>query len=312
MHLHSGLVALAALVVSVLSAPAPSSRSSSSPVTPLNQTEIDSYIPYEWFAAATYCPQPSQASWTCASCQADPVKDFQVYKSGGDGGLIQYWYVGWWPSGQSVIVAHEGTELNDTAAVLTDALLVPFLTNPLRFPGAPLGTTVHAGFQAAHARTASTILTAVKEVIAKHDAKKVVSVGHSLGGALALLEGLHLRLQLPSNITVVTRTFGQPRVGNVHFAEFVDNKLPDLARVTNKRDNVPTVPSDLLGLGIYAHSNGEKHINAQGVWNDCSGHDNPSIDCSAGQVKSEGKLFDDHLGPYAGGVRLGTDNGALC
>ena len=65
MRLRSGLVALAVLAVGVLSAPAPSSRSSSPPVTPLSQTEIDSYIPYEWFAAATYCPQPSQASWTC-------------------------------------------------------------------------------------------------------------------------------------------------------------------------------------------------------------------------------------------------------
>ena len=25
-----------------------------------------------------------------ASCQADPVKDFQVYATGGDGGLVQF------------------------------------------------------------------------------------------------------------------------------------------------------------------------------------------------------------------------------
>lgn len=71
---------------------------------------------------------------------------------------------------------------------------------------------VHAGFQAAHERTADVILAAVKKVIADKGATKVVSVGHSLGGALAWLEGLHLKLNLPSGVNVVTRTFGQPRV----------------------------------------------------------------------------------------------------
>lgn len=79
------------------------------PVNPLGTAETNSYIPYEWFAQATYCPQPSQADWSCStyflsysltasvidikhpeSCQADPVKDFQVYASGGDGGIIQF------------------------------------------------------------------------------------------------------------------------------------------------------------------------------------------------------------------------------
>lgn len=36
------------------------------PVSAVDATEINSYIPYEWFAQATYCPQPSQANWSCS------------------------------------------------------------------------------------------------------------------------------------------------------------------------------------------------------------------------------------------------------
>lgn len=308
MQLRLSLVALVALATGILSAPA-STSGGEALVTPLDQAEIDSYIPYEWFAAATYCPQQSQASWTCGSCQAEPVKDFQVYKSGGDGGKVQFWYVGWWPSGQSVVVAHQGTELNDTAAVFTDANIPLIPLDCDRFPGAPPLALAHAGFQLAHNRTSSVVLQAVNDLIKVYNATKVVSVGHSLGGALALLEGLYLRLNLAPNVSVITRTFGQPRVGDAIFAEFVDEKLTDLARVTNKRDFVPTLPPLLT---LYRHSSGEKHINAQGVWNACSGQDNPSVNCSTGQVFTQTGLFADHLGPYAGGVREGTENGALC
>ncbi|KAG8777448.1 hypothetical protein FRC12_000365 [Ceratobasidium sp. 428] len=266
-----------------------------------------------------------------AGVAADPVKDFIVYKSGGDGGKIQFWYVGWWPSKQSVVVAHQGTELNDTRAVLTDLEFVPLPLDTTRFPGAPLTALVHSGFKNAHARTASVILTTVKDIIAEKQAKTVISVGHSLGGALALLEGLHLRLNMPESINVITRTFGQPRVGNDVFAQFVDQTLPNLARVTIKRDVVPVLPPLIT---LYRHSSGEVHFNAQDVYNSCSGawspdveggkvepyllrfagRDNTNENCSTGQVLTQGIELVDHLGPYPGGIRMGTqlDIGALC
>ncbi|KAG8741461.1 hypothetical protein FRC10_002829 [Ceratobasidium sp. 414] len=274
MYTRPYLLSLLTLVPSVLSTPAPTKRDeATSPVTPLNTTQVDSYIPYSWFAAAAYCSQASQASWTCAetyekgSCQADPVKDLVVYASGGDSNVVQNWYVGWWPSGNSVIVTHQGTSL-DIVPILRDATFIPVPIDPIRFPGAPLLTTVFKGFHDEHALTATQILATVKQVIAERGAYKVTTVGHSLGGALALLEGLYLRLNLPPNINVVTRTFGQPRVGNDVFAQFVDLKVPDLARITLKGDIVPVIPPLIT---LYRHTSGEKHENAQNVYNDCSG-----------------------------------------
>lgn len=96
---------------------------------------------------------------------------------------------------------------------MTDLALLPVPLNPKLFPGAPLLATAHIGFQAAHARTAEIVLKTVNTIIAEKGATKVVTVGHSLGGALALLDGLYLRLNLPSQVDVSTRTLGQPRVG---------------------------------------------------------------------------------------------------
>ncbi|QRW02931.1 Lipase (class 3) [Ceratobasidium sp. AG-Ba] len=178
------------------------------------------------------------------------------------------------------------------------------------FPGAPMTALVHAGFKSAHARTASTILSTVNQIIAERNATNVICVGHSLGGALAILEGLYMRLNLPANINVVTRTFGQPRIGNAALADFIDATLPDLARVTIKRDLVPTLPPLTT---LYAHSKGEIHLNQDNVYEACSGHDNPSVNCSTGQVLAQGFELEDHVGPYPGGITLGTpDQGTLC
>ncbi|CAE7075206.1 unnamed protein product [Rhizoctonia solani] len=288
-------------------------------VTPISAAEASSYIPYEYFSAAAYCPPDAQAKWSCKYCQAQPVKDFVVYASGGDGNLVQYCkshiltsfkcsnnicaagYVGWWPSGNSVVVGHQGTQFNKIIAVLTDLAFLPVPVNSKLFPGTPSSARVHFGFQEAHERTATVVLNTVKKVIAERGATKVVTVGHSLGGALALLDGLYLKLNLPSNIEIITRTIGQPRVGNDAFAKFVDQKVPNLVRITNKGDLVPGLPPLILG---FKHNVGESHINKQGAWNACAGQDNLDVNCSTGQLLKQGIVLTDHLGPYAGGFQV--------
>jgi len=43
-----------------------------------------------------------------ANCQANP--DFVPIATGGDGSSVQYWFVGYNPSSQEVIVSHQGTD----------------------------------------------------------------------------------------------------------------------------------------------------------------------------------------------------------
>lgn len=135
--------------------------------------------------------------------------------------------------------------------------------------------------------------------------QSVTIVGHSLGGAVALLDALYFALNLPSGLQLRTITYGMPRVGNPAFASFVDSRV-SLYHINNNRDPVPTLPlQDFLGLD-YASPNGEIHIVNNDTWELCPGHDNPSVDCIVGAVPDllAGDETD-HNGPY-NGVELGS------
>jgi predicted lipase len=75
---------------------------------------------------------------------------------------------------------------------------------------------VHGGFQDAHSRTARQILQAVQTELQTRKTNVLV-VGHSLGGALALLDGVFLGLNLPSTTQLRVITYGMPRVSFNHY-----------------------------------------------------------------------------------------------
>lgn len=122
------------------------------------------------------------------------------------------------------------------------------------------------------------------------------TAGHSLGGAVALLDATMLKMQLPSTIQIITVTFGMPRVGNQKFANMVDRivrinvtssqsctgsrtyQLPGVIRVTNQDDIVPIVPPQILD---FRQVSGEIHVKSvnknTGVASlvSCPGQENP-------------------------------------
>jgi hypothetical protein len=97
----------------------------------------------------------------------------------------------------------------------------------------------------------------------------VTVVGHSLGAALALLDGLSLRLRLDSSVNVRVIGYGMPRVGDQDFADLVDTRLDgQVTHVNNQEDPVPIIPGKFLG---FHHVLGEIHINDSGDWKKCPG-----------------------------------------
>ncbi|CAE6466605.1 unnamed protein product [Rhizoctonia solani] len=265
--------------------------------TPLGASEIDSYIPYGHFSTIAYCPPETRNNWQCKSCQTDSIKDFQLYKSGGDGDKFQYWYVGWWPSQNSVVVGRQGTDFSKLWPVVTDIALVQLPTD--RFPSCPVTTQVHLGFLESHKRSIDPIFETVRVILTEKEATQILTVGHSLGAALAMLDGLYMREHLASSINIRVRTLGGPRVGNKAFADCFDTKIPDMVRITNKRDPIPILPPVVSG---YMHTRGEKHINLKGVWNNCAGQENLNKNCSVGEAWVNVPTWPEHDGPYAGGV----------
>jgi hypothetical protein len=127
----------------------------------------------------------------------------------------------------------------------------------------------------------------------------VTTVGQSLGAALALLDSIFLRLQLPANISVNFIGYGLPRVGNQQWADLVDARLPgNVTHINNLEDPLPTVPPLYFG---YHHPRGEIHIERSGNWDACPGQDNPSKLCIVGAVPYIWAGDEtNHDGPYNG------------
>lgn len=266
-------------------------------ITPLSSSQISSYAPFTHFASTAYCNPSTTINWSCsANCQANP--DFLPVASGGDGDETQFWYVGFSPSQNTVIVAHQGTDTSEFFADLTDADFFLESLDSSLFPGIPSSVEVHNGFASEQASTAPTILSYVKQTLSQHGTSSVTVVGHSLGAALALIDGVYLHLQL-SSASVRVVGYGMPRVGNQDFANWVDSNLGGhVTHINNEEDPIPIVPGRFLD---FVHASGEVHITDSGTWESCPGQDNPSTLCIVGDVPNifDGDL-DNHDGPYAG------------
>ncbi|KAK0667593.1 putative lipase [Cercophora samala] len=124
--------------------------------------------------------------------------------------------------------------------------------------------TVHMGFMASWKAAREIVMPVVEKARRRYPAYGVELVGHSLGGAVAMLAGLEMRAGRGWTETRVT-TFGEPMVGNKGLVEFVDevfglkgdNDATDAEgrgyrRVTHKGDPVPLLP--LREWGFRSHA----------------------------------------------------------
>ncbi|TFK39674.1 lipase [Crucibulum laeve] len=270
-------------------------------ISSLKASQIAAYKPYTYYAAASYCDPAKTLAWACGlNCNSNP--GFKPVASGGNGGSVQYWYVGYDPTLKTIIVGYQGTNTDKILPVITNANFVLDSLDSALFPGVSSSVKTHNGFGNAHAKSAAAVLAGVKKAISTYSATKVTLVGHSLGGALAVIATAHLSVNLPSTISLRTITYGMPRVGNQAFADFI-NARSVMSRVNNKDDIVPILPGRFLN---FDHTEGEVHIVDNGSWISCSGQDNTNSECTIGYVPDllSGNT-DDHGGPYDG-VKVGS------
>ncbi|KAI6110963.1 alpha beta-hydrolase [Pisolithus croceorrhizus] len=298
------LLALCKVLVAVDALPNPTvSHLQQRSVSVLSSSQLASFAPYSEFARAAYCSPNVVDGWNCGqACEAVP--GFQVSLTGGDGDDIQYYYVGYWPSGGTVVVAHQGTDPTQLLADLTDLDISFESLDPPLFPGVSSSVQVHSGFANEHAKTAPTILAEVNKLLIQYSTESVTLIGHSLGGALAELDCVFLALNLPSSISIKGVTYGTPRVGNPAWASLFDSMVPDFQRINNERNPIPTVPGISMG---FSQVHGEVHVVNPDYVVSCPGNDDAAdADCTIMTVPN---VFDsdilDHLGPYQG-IYIGT------
>ncbi|KAE8229356.1 hypothetical protein CF326_g5674 [Tilletia indica] len=264
------------------------------------------------YAGAMYCPAVQAGRWDCGTyCDANP--DFVLDVFGGDGNSDPHYIVGWNPRTKEIVVSHEGsnfTHLNmyindfNFAPSLLDGDLASTLSGVARsrskssVPAGPLElwlpsrltgdsdvdfALVHTGFQSTWRRTYPAIKASVLRLTQLHpDTASIFVTGHSLGSAVAVLDGIALR-------SVVSNSIG------------FESELCLLSH-SHHKDVVPHLGPLIMG---YQHSQNEIFITQSNSTYDtktvlCQGQENTN--CALGQLQL-GTL--DHGGPYLG-VRIGA------
>ncbi|KAK5987601.1 Acetylxylan esterase [Cladobotryum mycophilum] len=152
--------------------------------------------------------------------------------------------------------------------------------------------TVHMGFLHSWKNARDAVLPELKTLRDKYPNYPIQLVGHSLGGSVACLAALELKVSLGWDNVMVT-TYGEPRVGNDGLASFIDDVFalrgdtdPEnrmYRRVTHVDDPVPLLPPTEFGFRSHG---GEIFISKSSLSpteNDvyfCTGDEDPQ--CSAG------------------------------
>ncbi|KAE8218998.1 hypothetical protein CF319_g7228 [Tilletia indica] len=281
------------------------------------------------YAGAMYCPAVQAGRWDCGTyCDANP--DFVLDVFGGDGNSDPHYIVGWNPRTKEIVVSHEGsnfTHLNmyindfNFAPSLLDGDLANTLSGVARsrskssVPAGPLElwlpsrltgdsdvdfALVHTGFQSTWRRTYPAIKASVLRLTQLHpDTASIFVTGHSLGSAVAVLDGIALRSVVSNSIGFEVNVLGQPRVGNPVFASLLDSLVAS-QNFAYYHTVITRTSSPISG-----HWQNEIFITQSNSTYDtktvlCQGQENTN--CALGQLQL-GTL--DHGGPYLG-VRIGA------
>lgn len=108
---------------------------------------------------------------------------------------------------------------------------------------------VHVGFYEAYQEIAHEIKAQVQTILSKYRDAVIHVTGHSLGGALAVISSLDLRVTFGKVDQLYT--YGQPRVGNQPFADYLAQQIPSLYRVVHYADLFTHLPP--LTMIDYRH-----------------------------------------------------------
>lgn len=118
--------------------------------------------------------------------------------------------------------------------------------------------TVHVGFHTAWQHTRAKIMPDILQASLLQPEYNLTLVGHSLGGAVAMLAALEFKSR---GFDPEVTTFGEPRVGNQALADYVDTcfslndtQTPGLRyrRVTHVDDPVPLLPLTEWHFAMHA------------------------------------------------------------
>ncbi|KAJ5514855.1 hypothetical protein N7463_004407 [Penicillium fimorum] len=236
--------------------------------------ELSRIVDISYCVSTTGIHQPFQCLSRCVE-----FPDLELVTTWNTGPLLSdscgYIALSHTPTSKKILLAFRGTySITNT---IIDLSAYPQAYIPYQDPDQTTpceNCTVHAGFMRSWLHTRTEILPQISAVRQQYPDYPITLVGHSLGGAIAALAGLEMRLK---GWDATVTTFGEPMIGNAAFARFFDEQfglgdgitIPPpgrseggqrFRRVTHVGDPVPMLP--LVGWGYSPHA-GEVFISRE-------------------------------------------------
>eukprot|EP00927_Polykrikos_kofoidii_P067381 TRINITY_DN62877_c0_g1_i1.p1 TRINITY_DN62877_c0_g1~~TRINITY_DN62877_c0_g1_i1.p1 ORF type:complete len:306 (+),score=44.01 TRINITY_DN62877_c0_g1_i1:82-999(+) len=190
-----------------------------SAVTLLTYDEQDALLHVD-YARIAFCDKSKVENWSCGTmCDAAPSKPINAQYFGRPSRDVRGYVANF--GAKKCVLAFRGSV--SFANWISD--FTPLLTSwPPEWRASEWcpGCQAHMGFVDAWENVRSEVL----ELMRIMDCSSVSVVGHSLGGAVATLAAIDLRVTSPGGLVVKKiYTFGSPRVGNKAFADVFDRSL---------------------------------------------------------------------------------------
>ncbi|XP_037038368.1 lipase-like [Bradysia coprophila] len=221
---------------------------------------VDQMMYYNYYAESAYYVYDHD-DLTCDSCLEfkDDVTYHEVIKNTFHDTLA---LVTLSEDREEIVVTFRGTA--NVWNVVLDALLILG-----RDSNTPKQVKIHRGFYIATMSLYDDVVETVADLLNENPGFKVVLTGHSLGGAMARITYFFFAdRNLFPGVEFELYTYGEPRVGNKYFAEFMNCQPITTARVVARADLFPHImPTSILGTRLlgdyYVHAQTEYWINGE-------------------------------------------------
>jgi len=238
----------------------------------VTSAELTAFELYSQYAAAAYCYEDVTASGQAVSCSAEggtcPIvtaTGATVIKNMYNVGLsMTSGYVALDTVNEVIVASFQGT--SDDWDFLDDADIVRETTDLCGTANTHDGCLVHDGFYACATDTYTDVLDSIETALAANPTYKIVTTGHSLGGAISALMATMLR---NAGYVVDMYSYGQPRLGSVDISLYISNQAPALGnnyRITHFDDEVPQLPPHIPEDDPWDHLAPEYWITVNGTF----------------------------------------------
>jgi hypothetical protein len=233
-----------------------------------------------WLSGASYCPRESFENMVLSG----PASGFIYKDTLYDHKTDLQGFTGILPSTKTIHVAFRGSSSYQNWMKDFEVKKVDYTTF---FSGCE-NCKIHYGFYTSVQNIKNQTLDSIKELKKDFPNHEIILTGHSYGAAVSQIMALEC---LREGIEVQVYNYGQPRIGNIEYAKFVNLNLKHYWRFTHDRDMVPHLPP-VEGFG-YEHSTGEVFEDINHVLTFCSRKIGEDPSC-ANQYKLRQTIVDDH------------------